>query len=149
MKSLRTILAIGLVAILSSCETTKQPTASREPGTRGRVNTEASGTANQTTTSRQQAARKTASAQASTNSAAINEAKMREMFTAVNMSQEQINRFQTEWRTSSNAWKRNNRDQEMNNYERVELQDKILRDILDESQFKAYQQWAIDHSAGN
>jgi len=143
------MLAVGLLALLTSCEATKQSAASKEPGTRGRVNTEASSAANQSTVSRQATARATAASGITTNSGALNEAKMNEMYTAVNMSQDQISRFQNDWKTSVNAWKRNNRNQEMNNYERVEQQDKILSDILDASQFKAYQQWARENAARN
>lgn len=143
------MLAVWLVAFLTSCEATKQSATSKEPGTRGRVNTEASSASNQSTVSRQEAARATAASGVTANSGDLNEARMTEMYSAINMSQDQISRFQNEWKTSVNAWKRNNRNQEMNNYERVEQQDKILSDILDASQFKAYQQWARENAARN
>ena len=143
------MLAIGLVTFLTSCEATKQSTTSKEPGTRGRVNTEAPSTSSQSTVSRSETARRTAAVSSRNDTQALNEARMNEMFTALNMNQDQIGRFQREWQTSLNTWKRNNRNQEMNNYERVEQQDKILRGILEESQFRAYQEWAREHAAGN
>lgn len=149
MRNLKIVVAVGLLAVLTSCGATKQTAASKEPGTRGRVNTETPRAVNQSTESRQEAARRTAAAGLNTDSEALNEARMSEMFTALNMKQDQIDRFQSEWRTSMKSWKRNNRNQAMNNYERIERQDRILRDILDESQFEAYQEWARQHAAGN
>lgn len=149
MKNLKTFVAIGLIAFLTSCEATKESTSSKEPGTRGRVNTETPRAENSSTNSRQEAAQKTAASAVTTNPEALDEAKMRDMYSALNMSENQISRFESEWKTSTDSWKRKNRNQTMNTYERVEQQDRILREILEPSQFKSYQQWARKNSGRN
>lgn len=149
MKNIRMIVVFSFIALLTSCEATKETTSSKEAGTRGRVNTETPRAVNSSTNSRQEAAQKTAASGITANTEALNETRMREMYSALNMNENQITRFQRDWKTSTDSWKRSNRNQAMNNYERVEQQDRILRDILEPSQFEAYQEWTREHSAGN
>lgn len=71
---------------------------------------------------------------------------LREMYTALNMTNDQIKTFESQWRREVDTWRASNRNSSMNHYERVEKQDRILKDILDESQFEEYQQWAREHA---
>ena len=70
------------------------------------------------------------------------------MFVDLGMTEEQVNRFNSEWNRTLQNWNNNNRNKEMNSFERTELQDNILSKILSETQFKNYRVWAREN-AGN
>jgi hypothetical protein len=74
------------------------------------------------------------------------EARMQKMYSNLNMNDDQISRFESEWKASENSWNSTNRNKAMNNFERTESQDRILKEILDDAQFKKYQQWARDNA---
>ncbi|CAM3458579.1 hypothetical protein [Aequorivita lipolytica] len=152
MKNLKTLLAVGFLTLLTACGTTK-PTATADTQTtnnRGRSNTEINATTNSTTNSttgaRQTTRQNTATATAAANAEVANKAKMQKMYTDLNMDDDQINRFESEWNSSEITWKRNNRNKTMNTFERTELQDRIFRDLLNDQQFEQYQQWARENA---
>lgn len=145
MINLRTFLAVGFLAVLTSCGTTKettQPVATKQETNRGRSNQDNTSGRTKTTTSPKFSSEKAATATSIRNDEARDKAKMQEMYTSLSMNDDQIERFESEWARSTGNWKRSNRNKTMNNFERVEYQDRILRNILDESQFDAYQEWA-------
>lgn len=69
----------------------------------------------------------------------------REMYREIGMSSEQIERYErfTKGAGTSNRGRSN---QGSNEYERIEQQDKIMREILDDQQFKRYQDWVLKQS---
>src|SRR5690606_32033818 len=67
---------------------------------------------------------------------------MRRMYSSLNMTDDQIRRFEEASNTANETWKKNNPGSTMtNNYMRMQ-RDKNLKPILDESQYTQYQQWA-------
>lgn len=162
MKNLKILLAVLFMALLTACgntkSTTNEPKATigEQVPNRGRSNTQATsttGTVNSTNeTSRTRVTRTTTEGSTRTTSsnrtiaaneiAAAQKAKMEKMYADLNMSDDQISRFESEWKTSTGSWS----SQPMNNYERTEIQDRIMKDILNDTQFEKYQQWARDNA---
>jgi hypothetical protein len=62
------------------------------------------------------------------------------------MSEDQINRFESEWKSATSSLGSNNSNQNLNSFERTEIQDRILKGILNKAQFAKYQQWAINNA---
>ena len=69
-------------------------------------------------------------------------ARNQKMFVDLAMTEEQVKRFNSEWNRTLQNWNKNNRNRVMNSFERTELQDNILSNILSETQFKNYRVWA-------
>ena len=124
-------------ASISEQSTSKQ-TISKQPTSEGRTIKETRRTTT-TTTDKTTAASKTPSRD-------INN--MQSMYDAVDMDKDQKARYEIDWKSAVDSWTRSNPKQRMNNYERIENQDRILRDILDDSQFERYQQWTIENAQG-
>lgn len=145
MKKLRTFLSVGLLALLTACGTSKTNTTTEtdtSPMTnRGRASAEVLSSGNtvssRTTTTENRTTRTT-----NGNVEVENKAGMEQMYSYVNMTGDQISRFERGWKSTTDAWKKTNPNQTMNNFERTEAQDKILKNILDDSQFASYQEWA-------
>ena len=168
MKNLKMLLATGFLALLTACGTTKNNTSNTTSDTqatnRGRSNTEMTTTGtpskSPTATSSGRVVRNSSERNATTttttrtttatnqNDAAANKAKVKreKMYTDLDMSEEQINRFESEWRSATNSFSGRNTNQNMNNFERAEAQDRIMKGILNEGQFAKYQQWARDNA---
>lgn len=159
MKKLRIFLSMGLLGLLTACGTTQSSTADTQTTNRGRSNTEIASTRNSTTNTRQatrttrattstrQATTETSEATtANRNTVAMEEAIIQKMYSNLNMNAAQISRFESEWKASINSWNSTNRNKAMNSFERTESQDRILKEILDEAQFKKYQQWARENA---
>ncbi len=145
MKKLITFLTIGSMVLLTSCGGTKE-SATVSQADRENVNTSTRKStsvrnARETTTEK-----RTTSAMNRNNDTYFSD-NLKAMYSALDMTSDQIKRFESQWRRSVDSWKVDNQNQEMNRYERVERQDRILKDILDESQFENYQQWARDHAS--
>ena len=142
---------MGFIALLVSCGTSKETTSATANSKRGQSNLEA--TTNTTTgkTKNSRIVSTDASSISATNRIAKTEEKMnlKRMYNDLDMTDTQINRFEKEWNNTADSWKRNNPNKAMNSYERVEYQDRILRDILDDSQFDSYRKWVIDNAEGN
>lgn len=150
MKNLKTLMAVGFLAVITSCSTTKQTTdaqatANKQENNRGRSNQENTIERTKTTNSAQFPTERTASSENTRNNDAVDTARMQEMYSSLKMDDSQIKRFESEWGSSTSAWKKSNRNKTMNNFERVEYQDRILKNILDESQFESYQEWAREN----
>lgn len=151
MKNLKTLMAVGFLAVLTTCGTTKEVpdvdnTATKQETNRGRSNQENSAKRTKTTNSPQMSSEKTAaSTDTVENNDALDTARLQEMYSSLNMDETQIKRFESDWGRSTSVWKRSNRNKSMNNFEKVEYQDRILKNILDESQFEAYQEWAREN----
>jgi len=159
MRTQRTFLSIGLVALLTACGTTQSSTSENQNTNRGRSNTEITGIRNATTNTGQatRTTRATTNTRQATteiegatpsnrNTVALEEARMQKMYSSLNMNSDQIKRFESEWEAFVNSRNSTNRNQAMNNFERTENQDRILKEILDGAQFKKYQQWAKDNA---
>ncbi len=157
MKKLRILFVTGLVALLASCGPAKDTTstgamkdaAPKTTQDRGRSN-ESMGTNKQinanknTMTSGNRMSDMDKSP--TRNAEATYRANMDRMYADLDMSQEQVKRFEGEWKNKQNAWKSNNPNKVMNNYETIETQDRILGDILDENQFESYREWVRDNA---
>lgn len=151
MKKLKTLTAAGLLALLTACGGTKTTATDSQTTNRGRANTEISdkspnATASRQTTTGTRTVAPTISKSETENAEIAYNAKLQKMYTDLNMSDDQIGSFEKEWKTKVTAWKTSNRTKTMNNFERTEYQDRILKDVLNETQFKQYQQWARDNA---
>ena len=71
------------------------------------------------------------------------------MYTSLNMTEDQIQRYETASRTSMDAWKSSNAQRTMTIEQRMETQDATVKAILDASQYKNYQQWLKDNPYRN
>lgn len=145
MESIKGFIAIGLTAVMISCGTTKDSTSTIAERERGRNNVENATNVNSRTAQESRVTRVGESA----NRLAEVEEKMglQRMYSDLDMTQSQIADFERQWTIVKTSWARENRNQVMNSYERIENQDRILKGILDESRFKAYQQWVRDNAA--
>ncbi len=148
MKKLRTLAAISALALLTACGTTNTATSetiatSSENSTanRGRSNAEVNANRRVNTNTRTSEVNREKTAADMAAMKAMEEKNLQEMYAALNMNDGQIARFQGEWKKATSA------NKSLNNYERAELQDKIMRDILDENQLKQYQKWARENAA--
>ncbi len=150
MKSIKSIFAIGFTALLVSCSTTKETTATKTAQNRGRSNVETTTNTDKmkVVDSRTVSSKASATASANGMSDMDEKANFNQMYTDLDMNPQQIARFEKDWKNSTDSWKRANRNKTMNNYERIETQDRILKNILDDSQFESYQQWVRDHAGG-
>ncbi len=151
MKNLKTLFAIGGMALLTACGTPKETTSTSVNTNRGRSTTETNSkvavkASEGSRTIRGEASANTANAR---NTEATEKAKLKRMYTDLEMTNEQIIQFENEWKRSMESWKRSNRGKEMNNYERVEYQDKILRDVLNDSQYESYRDWVRKNAGKN
>lgn len=154
MKKIKTLLAVGFLAILTSCGTTQQTTnkdntkditTAKQVNNRGRSNQDNIEGRTKTENSPQLSTGRAATSETVRNIDAIDKARMQDMYSSLNMNKEQVERFENEWKSSTDTWKRSNRNKSMNSFERVEYQDRILKNILDESQFETYQEWAREN----
>ncbi|WP_310990998.1 hypothetical protein [Aequorivita marina] len=150
MKTLQTLLVISFLAVLTACGPTKEPTSTdaktaKVENNRGRSNQGISKGRTKTTNAPDFSSDNVTDSEAVRNNEERNKARMQEMYSTLNMDEAQIKRFENEWKRSTGAWKRSNRNQSMNNFEKVEYQDRILSNILDEAQFEAYREWAREN----
>lgn len=151
MKKLKTLFAAVVVVLLTACGATKTETAATQNTNRGRANTQIS--ANQNTARGETGINRTArtgtatTARTAASTKADETARLRDMYSKINMTDQQIAKFERQWKAQSAAWKNENPNQTMNSFEQTEYQDRILRDILNDQQFAEYQQWARDHAA--
>lgn len=153
MKKIQTLFAVGFLAVLTSCGTTQQTTKNENSSVkvennRGRSNQQMQENTvgrTKTETSPQLSSEKKTRAESVRNSDSPDNARNQLMYTSLNMKEEQVERFENEWKNATGTWKRSNRNKSMNSFEKVEYQDRILKNILDESQFEAYRTWAREN----
>lgn len=148
MKTLRTLSAVGLLALLTACGGTQTSTTDNQTITpnRGKSNTEMTSAGKAPT---RQTSTVSGSTDTTRNDAAATKAEMEKMYVALDMNDDQIERYNTDWQTAMNSWNRSNRNKTMNSFERTETKDKIMKGILNDSQFSKYQQWARDNAGKN
>ena len=166
MKKVKIFLSVGLLSLLTACGTTQKTTTDAQTTDRGRSNTEVinnnasttnradantrsasntrttTNTKQSTATKRETSSRTSSTTAATRDTGALDAAKMKKMYSDLEMNDAQINSFERNWKTAMDSWKRSNRNKTMNNFERTENQDRILKEVLDEAQFEKYQQWA-------
>lgn len=68
-----------------------------------------------------------------------------QMYTSLNMTDEQIGKYETETRTSMDAWKQDNPQKTMTTPDRMKYQSTHLKSILDASQFISYGHWSTSN----
>lgn len=154
MKNLMTLLAIGTLAILTSCGGSKNATTTEtQNSNRGRSNTEMGAVNRGNETTGRTVGRTTQNTRATSSTIGRREdserTRTQQMYTDLKLNDAQINRFEREWKTAEANWKRSNRNGTMNAFERTENQDRIMRDILDDNQFQHYQEWARENPISN
>ncbi|HLT32581.1 MAG TPA: hypothetical protein VKZ98_02215 [Aquaticitalea sp.] len=64
-----------------------------------------------------------------------------QMYTSLNMNQDQIDRYEADWNTAMDNWNKQNPQSTMNTQNRMDLQRTTLRPILDDTQYDNYGQW--------
>lgn len=142
MKIIRTFLALCLTAAMAtSCGSSKETVTPR-----GKSNTQVSEQSidgRQTTNRSQQLTDRKVTSHNSDNYSLT---EIQPMYAEVDMNKSQIERFERDWKKTVDSWKKENPKNTMNNYERVEFQDQILRDILSDPQYEKYQKWTIDNA---
>jgi hypothetical protein len=157
MKKLRILFAVSTMALLTACGTTKTNTSETQTNNsnRGRSNTQVSTNSTTATSTRQDTSTNRAVNTNRTNRAntgaavtneAVYEARTQKMYTDLNMDPTQIGTYELNWKNAETTWKRSNRNQSMNNFERIELEDRILKDLLNDTQFTEYQAWARENA---
>ncbi|WP_100615007.1 hypothetical protein [Confluentibacter citreus] len=72
-----------------------------------------------------------------------------QMYTSLNMTEEQIGKYETETRMSMDAWKQDNPQKMMAIEDRMKHQSDHLKTILNESQFISYGQWTTSNPYRN
>lgn len=153
MKNLKILFAVGSLALLTACGTTKETapitSATKTTQERGRSNQEISANTNSTTMSSSRTNSKNSTTAANRENEEARKANMEKMYADLNMTHEQIKGFENDWKSVETSWKRSHRDEAMNSYVRVEAQDKILKGVLNDTQFSQYQQWMREHAGGN
>src|SRR5690554_6352150 len=134
MESIKGFIAIGLTAVMISCGTTKDSSSTIAERERGRTNVETATNVNSRTA---QESRVTRVGESANRLAEVEEKmELKRMYSDLDMTQSQIADFERQWNVAKTSWARENRNQVMNSYERIENQDRILKGVLDESRFK-------------
>lgn len=151
MKIIKTFIAIGFTTLLMSCGPAKETTSKTVNENRGRSNVEATANANKTVAETSRTVRKNPTVnEMERRISKIEEEKYLElMYSDLDMSLEQQAQFQKEWKKTMDSWRRSNRDKVMNNYERAEHEDRILRDILNDDQLENYHNWVRKNANRN
>lgn len=72
-----------------------------------------------------------------------------QMYTSLNMTDDQIQRYETATRASMDAWKSSNAERAMTAQQGMEQQNATIKGILDDSQYQTYQQWVRDNPYRN
>lgn len=154
MKTLKIFFTLSLIALLTSCGASKQSTTTTTTNstTNRTVNTKTTSVPDNTSITpnakmNNSESRTTTATRTDANE--VNQRNMQQMFTALNMDDSQVIRFKRESKSYMSTWKRSNPNQEMNAYEKIEYRDKLMKSILNETQFKDYQQWALKNASKN
>ncbi len=157
MKNLKSIFAIGMLALVTACGTTNKTTSDTSntsirrgdtPTSRTSTNTATTTNANRSTNvsgTRGNSNMQQKSAEEMKASTAANEAYKQKMATDLSFTEAQMNSYETNWNAENAKWLRTHRNKEMTLYERVETQDKIFKSILNQSDFAKYQAWVRDN----
>lgn len=159
MKTLHFILMGSAISVIIACGSGNDTTTASN-GAMGRTTNATGGTddtanrsdettgtlynanVNTNAQSRQPDPEKPATTTVNSNKNTERQQEMRRMYSSLNMTDDQIRRFEEASNTANETWKKNNPGSTMtNNYMRMQ-RDKNLKPILDESQYTQYQQWA-------
>ena len=70
------------------------------------------------------------------------EARMKQMYSSLNMTEDQINRYESAYRQNQNTWEERNDGREMSAEERNDWRNNTFRSILDPTQYQDYQNWS-------
>ena len=73
----------------------------------------------------------------------------KQMYTSLNMTDDQITRYETASRASMDSWKMSNAERAMTAQQRLDQQDTTIKSILDAPQYQNYQQWVRDNPYRN
>ncbi len=146
MKTFKTYLIVGFTALIAaSCGSVKDTSTTNRGMSNTQVIEKTKSVEPTSKNSRQSMEVKSSESPMVYKSDDYKFGKLQPMYSEIDMDDSQIGRFENEWKKSVDSWKKNNPNKTMNTYEIVENQDRILMDILDDSQFEKYQQWVINN----
>ncbi|MBB6681424.1 hypothetical protein H4O20_08215 [Aequorivita sp. 609] len=154
MNTIKSLALITLLGLFTACGVTKTDSDRNtnsnpvEATNRGRANTDVAVKGDRSNKSQQLSTDTPNKELSSKQIEEAAKARNQKMFVDLGMTEEQVNRFNSEWNRTLQNWNKNNRNRVMNSFERTELQDNILSKILSETQFKNYRVWAREN-AGN
>ncbi|NGX84687.1 hypothetical protein [Aequorivita sp. KMM 9714] len=152
MNTVKSLSLITLLGLFTACGVTKTDTNTNtnsnpiEATNRGRANTDVPVKSDRSNKSQQLSTEIPNKELSSKQIEEAAKAKNQKMFVDLAMTEEQVNRFNSEWNRTLQNWNKNNRNKVMNSFERTELQDNILSKILSETQFKNYRVWARENA---
>lgn len=90
--------------------------------------------------------RNTPGAELENRMAADEASRNKRMYHDIGMNPEQVKKYESQWKKAQNDFRKNNTNRSnMNAFERTENQDKIMKEVLDDSQFVRYQQWVREN----
>ncbi len=157
MKNIRLLFAIGLLAMLTACGTTTTATDTSNSSTR-RGDTQTTRTTTNTSTSTTRSTKVSGTrGKSNMENSTLEQVKAKEeaytaytqkMATDLSLTEAQMKSFNTSWNSEKAKYTRSNPNKEITLYERVEAQDKIFKNILNESDFAKYQAW-VRENPGN
>lgn len=67
------------------------------------------------------------------------------MYSSLNMTQDQIEKYESTYKGNYNIWSSDNPNRKMTDQEWREHRDRVMKDILDKDQYEKYQKWADEN----
>ncbi|MDN3724143.1 hypothetical protein QRD02_07095 [Aequorivita sp. SDUM287046] len=148
MRKLTSLLMIAFLAILTSCGSGSTAPAATTNNTDGRDDTTGTiynANVNTNRDSRTPEIDEPSTTTVNRNINTVRQQQMREMYSNLNMTDEQIRRYEDASNTANETWMRNNPGNTMNNDDMRMQRDQTLRPILNDTQYNQYQQWSKDN----
>lgn len=145
MKKINSILTIAALGILTACGTGNSTTTAAPGNMNGRTDT--TGTmydadVNTNTNTRVHDPERPATTTVNRNSNDDRQALRQQMYSSLNMTDDQIRRYETASKQANDTWKKNNPNKNMSTDDMRMQRDSNLKPILNESQYTQYQQWS-------
>ncbi|MBT0608380.1 hypothetical protein [Aequorivita echinoideorum] len=141
---------IGFMATLMACGGTQSTPTEVQSKDRGRSNKQ-SNTSNQSRNnaaieSREAMLEKNNNDEAQAMREEMQAEMMHKMFTDIKMDEEQIANFQEQWNSEIDMRNSNPDVQPITTFERIEIQDRIMKEMLRDEQFEQYQLWVRENA---
>ncbi|SRR5690554_900494 len=142
MKNLKLLLTMAALGIFVACGSGSASTTAGSSTMDARTNTSAR---TDTDVNSRSNARVPDPERASTTTVNRNQSgnrQMQEMYTSLSMTEDQIKQYEAAYNQAQNTWKRDNQNQTMSDDDRRMQRDQSLKSILNNTQYKQYQQWS-------
>lgn len=75
--------------------------------------------------------------------------RMNKMFADLNFTPEQIEKFNTNYRSSLEEWKKNNPSSKISSDEHLRMEDRQMKSFLSAAQYQQYQEWVKENPTRN